>query len=97
MAMTIKSDKKWRNLLYEDELPKKQRKEFDYLNDEEFATRNFAKYRGNYYDVNEFMRVPDNGSAFAKWDGYMSDTYFSGVLITLSSDGEQYKIGRFYS
>jgi hypothetical protein len=101
MAVTIKSDKKWRNLLYGYELPKKQRKEFDYLTDEEFDTRNFAKYRGNYYDVGEFQRVPsiksEDGPAFVKWDGYMSDSYFSGVLIKLSSDGEQYKIGMFYS
>jgi len=101
MAVTIKTDNKWRNLLYGYELPKKQRKEFDYLNDEEFAISNFAKYRGNYYDVGEFQRVPDirneDGPMFAKWDGYKSDSYFSGILIKLSSDGERYKIGMFYS
>ena len=102
MAATIKSDHKWRNLLYGYELPKKQRKEFDYIkSDEEFETRNFAKYHGQYYDINEFQRIPTTTEItfkeFAKWDGYMNDTYSSGVLIKLSSDGEQYKIGIFYS
>ena len=55
MAVTIKTDNKWRNLLYGYELPVKWRREFDYIkSDEEFETRNFAKYRGNYYDVDEF-------------------------------------------
>jgi hypothetical protein len=107
MVVTIKSDRKWRNLLYGYELPKKQRKEFDYIkSDEEFETRNFAKYHGQYYDINEFQVLPIIGDASGKhvvypefrgWDGYMNDTYSSGVLIKLSSDGEQYKIGRFYS
>jgi hypothetical protein len=107
MVVTIKSDRKWRNLLYGYELPKKQRKEFDYIkSDEEFETRNFAKYHGQYYDINEFQVLPTIGDASGKhvvypefrgWDGYMNDTYSSGVLIKLSSDGEQYKIGRFYS
>jgi hypothetical protein len=101
MAVTIKTDGKWKKLLYGYELPKKQRKEFDYLTDEEFDVQNFARYRGNYYDVSEFQIVPriesEDGPKFAKWDGYSQETYFSGVLIKLSSDGEQYKIGRFYS
>jgi hypothetical protein len=96
MALTIKTDNKWRNLLYGYELPKKQRKEFDYLTDEEFETRNFVKYRGNYYDMDTFMLTP-KWSALAEWDGYASDSYFSGVVIKISSNMEQYKIGRYYS
>lgn len=107
MAVTIKTDNKWRNLLYGYELSKKWRKEFDYIkSDEEFVNHNFAKYRGWVYDVNEFQRLPTIGDTsgrnvvfpvFRGWDGYTNDTYFSGILIKLSSDGEQYKIGRFYS
>lgn len=92
----IKTDWKWRNLLYGYELPKKQRKNFDYLNDEEFDTHSFAKYRGQYYDVGEFMVVPKS-SGLGAWDGYHGDSYFSGIVIKLSSDGERYKIGMYYS
>jgi hypothetical protein len=31
------------------------------------------------------------------WDGVVSDTYFSGVLIALSNDGEEYIVGTYYS
>lgn len=96
-GITVKTDNKWRNLRYGYELPKKQRKEFNYLNDEEFETRNFAKYRGNYYDIGEFTTTSNMSMFKGIWDGYMSDSYFSGVLIKLSSDGERYKVGMFYS
>lgn len=98
MAVTIKTDGKWRNLLYGYELPKKQRKEFNYLTDEKFDVGNFAKYRGNYYDIAEFSRIGDRAGygEFKGWHGIVSDSYFSGVLIKLSSDMERYKIGRFY-
>ena len=92
----ITTDGKGRNLLYGYELPKKQRKEFSYLEDEEFGSHSFVKYRGYYYDVSEFMRVEGN-SELRKWDGYHADSYFSGVVITISKDGEKYKIGRFTS
>ena len=107
MAVVIKTDNKWRNLLYGYELPVKWRREFDWIkNDEEYENTNFAKYHGQYYDINEFQVLPTIGDASGKhvvypefrgWDGYMNDTYSSGVLIKLSSDGEQYKIGIFYS
>ena len=100
MAVTIKTDGKWRNLLYGYELPKKQRKEFSYIkSQQEFDTTNFAKYRGNYYDVSDFSHIGDRMGygEFKSWHGIVSDTYFSGIVIKLSSDGERYKIGRFYS
>lgn len=110
MSVTIKSNNRWRNLLYGYELPAQWRKEFDWMEDEEYENALFVKVgvgegrkKNNvwYYALNEFMRVPkihsEDGPAFAKWDGYMNDTYFSGVLVKVSSDGEQYKIGTFYS
>jgi len=110
MAVTIKTDGKWKNLLYGYQLPKNQRKEFSYLTDEEFDVWSFARLGGNYYDVAEFQRLPTIGDTSGKhvvyhvvypvfrgWDGYMNDAYSSGILIKLSSDGERYKIGRFYS
>jgi len=104
-GITIKTDKKWRNLLYGHELPVKWRREFDWIkNDEEYENTNFVKVPGKhvwYYAVNEFMRIPRGvGAGFPElqaWDGYVSDSYSSGVAIKLSSDGERYKICRFYS
>ena len=104
MAVTIKTDHKWHYFKYGYELSQKERikwrKEFSYIkSNEEFYNRNFAKYRGQLYDINEFMSIKGwSTEPFGKaWDGYMSDTYFSGVVIKISKDGERYKIGRYYS
>jgi len=104
MPVTIKSDKKWKNILSGYELPEKVWKDFDYMTYEEFRDGSFARYRGQYYDISEFQRIPRTGGeshesykAFKPWDGYKSDSYFSGIVIKLSSDGERYKIGMYYS
>ena len=61
--LKIKTDHKWRKLLYGYELPQNVRKDFDYLTDEEYEDRNFAKYRGRYYDVGEFMSISEMAEA----------------------------------
>ena len=43
------------------------------------------------------MRFEGADIGFRGWDGYANDTYFSGTIIKLSSDGERYKIGRYYN
>ncbi len=46
--------------------------------------------------LDEFMRttgIPE----LSEWHGYASDTYFSGVIIKISPDGERYMIGRYYA
>jgi hypothetical protein len=54
----------------------------------------FVKYGGNWYTLSEFSTI--NGiENFEKWSGYISDTYFSGIVIKLVED-EGYVIGRFY-
>lgn len=98
-GIKIVGDNKWRNLLYGYQLPKKWRKEFDWMSNEEFEIENFVKVPGKrvwYHAVNEFMRAPKD-LADIGWTGIHNDTYFSGVLIKLSSDGERYKIGHYFS
>ena len=86
----------WRPPLYGYELPPEQRSEFHYLDNEEYMTREFIKYRGNYYDMHEFMVMPDSAEPeFSKWAGYLSDSFFSGLLIRYSEDGEQYQIATY--
>jgi hypothetical protein len=82
------------------ELNASERAEFDYLNwaaieaDEDSAS--FFRYRGDLYDLGNFMRVSDS-AAMAGWDGYASDSYFSGTLVKYVEDGERIIVGRYYA
>lgn len=87
-----------RNVIYGFELSEKERQEFDYMENVDDGT--FFKYKGNVYDLREFMRVSDvmqNCHNLAGWDGYQYDSFFSGVLIKYVDDCERVIVGRFYS
>lgn len=62
------------------ELTSKEREEFDYLKEEELDDNTFFRYRGNTYGLNEFMRI-NNMPDFKDWDGYSSDSFFSGIVV----------------
>jgi hypothetical protein len=96
----IKTNHQFREIVYGYEIfeNNKIRNEFDYLNDEEFIATDFICYRGNWYALNDFMCIEKNASFdFSGWDGYLSETFFSGVLIKISSDLDSVKIGSYYS
>lgn len=66
------------------DLPAKFKKYYDYLSEEEQCDSVFFKYRGWWYNLNDFMNLRYNCSPipeFKGWDGYTNDTYFSGVLV----------------
>lgn len=90
--MEIKTNHQWRNFLDWYELPKKAKEALNYADE----SGSFFKYRGVYYSIEEFMRI-ENWPEMKNWHAYSSDSYFSGVLIRLSNDGEQYQIGRYFS
>lgn len=95
--ITIKTDHKWKQFSYRYEVPKKVLKDqFSHL-DEDDASDGFFKYKGYWYHLSDFMALRGDDSPFGKWDGYSGDSYFSGVLIKTSSDGEQYMIARYMS
>ena len=77
------------------DLTSKEQLEFDYLtsNDRELDA-SFARYRGWVYDLGEFMRTPDDLKPF---HGYISDTFFSGVLCRFVNHGDSVIMGRYYS
>lgn len=89
----VKSDKKWRTFKYGYELPTKWRKEKNWLKGEKFDEMNFAYYLGWYYALDEFSAFVDSQPISKDWDGYISETYSSAVVIKVSKNGEQYKIG----
>ena len=65
-------------MIYGYELTDKQKQDFDYLDD--IDSHDFVKYKDNIYDLSEFMIIENNDS-LKDWDGYSSDSYFSGTLV----------------
>jgi hypothetical protein len=102
MSIEIITDNKWKDLKYGHEVPEKVlNDQFDWLDEEErVGGYGFIKYRGNWYHLSEFMCIEkqhndDDDGAFSSWHGYKSDSFFSGVVIKVSDDGEGYKIGTY--
>ena len=92
--MTIKTNNQSRDLLtIWDFSPKDQariRQEFDWLEDIE-SDSTFFKYKGWIYNLSEFTRIRD-GELF-RWDGSKAESWSCGVLVKVSSDGEQVTCG----
>lgn len=94
--MRIKTDNHWKPFRYRNEVPAKiLREQFGYQNPEDVVD-GFIHYRKRWYHLNEFMIVTDN-SPFEGWHGYKRTPFFSAVVIRVSSDGEMYQIGMYYS
>jgi len=88
------------------ELSEKERKEFDYLDweaiDKGKDSATFFRYKGQLYDLGEFMRVEKDlftmHDNFKGWLGYMPCSCFSGILVKLAYDGmESVIVGRYFS
>ena len=95
--MIIKSNKHWNNFVYGYELTEKEKSDFDYI--EDLDSHDFIRYRGGVIDPSELMRVPEVqlDNPLKAWQGYSSDSYFSGIVVNYSTDGEQYQIGTYIS
>jgi hypothetical protein len=67
-----------RDIIYYWELTDDEREDLDWADEDEA----FFRYKDNVYALSEFMRIskqaPEPMQAF---DGYMSDSFFSGILI----------------
>lgn len=81
--MKVITNNKPRKMLYGYELPESVKADFDYLDREEMEFRDFIFYRGNYYDIGEFMSTAGIEELKESWTGYSSDSYFSGVVIKM--------------
>lgn len=77
------------------DLPKSAQKDFDYLG-EELEESFFVKYLDQYYYMGDFLKI-DHTEDFKNWDGYISDTFFSGILIKFCEDGDFVIMGHYYS
>jgi len=99
--MDIATNNHWRPMLYWYELSDTERQEFDYLDSDACEFARFARYKSRVYDLGEFVHVDPTMQVhhpeFGAWQGYQSDSFFSGVLVRYSDDFEQCQLGTYIS
>jgi hypothetical protein len=101
--VTIKTNNVPRFTIDAWELTPDERKEFDYLNwsaiEDGSDSATFFRYKGQLYDLGEFMhtRGLPEFSPLVKWDGYLSDSFFSGILVRYCEDHESVIVATFYA
>jgi hypothetical protein len=97
--LTIRTNHVPREILDGFMLTVEERKEFDYLTEDEIVCSNrFFRFKGNVYDIQEFMSVtPQMLPEFQSWHGYSPDSAWSGVVIHLSGNGETVIVGQYFS
>lgn len=104
MPLKITTNNVPRPLVDDFELSASERADFDYLNwegiDEGIDSATFFRYKGQLYDLSNFMRIshsadPGTPNEFKGWDGYSADTAFSGILVKIV-DEESVIVGWYY-
>ena len=97
--MKITTNNISRDVIYGFDLTEAQKAEFDYLDDIDGAS--FFKYKGQVYDLGEFMCIDAKRkpclSPLAGWDGYSSDSFFSGIVVKYVDDCERVIVGTYYA
>ena len=100
MTLTIKTNNVPRDLISAFELSGAQytklRAEFDYLDDADFDSAMFFEYRGQVYALADFMRT--EGDLLAQgWQGILTDTFFSGIVVKIVESCQRIVVGRCWS
>lgn len=79
------------------ELPVKDAKDFGYIKENDAFTPRLVQYKGAWYDTHDSMRTSEVlNDPFYQWHGYISDTFFSGVLFRFVNDDDVI-CGRYYA
>ncbi len=87
------------------ELTQAERHYFDYLDwnaiEDGRDSASFFRYAGSTYDLGEFMTtsMPFGAPDLARlgWHGYMSDSFFSAIVVRYVEDNERIVVGRCLS
>tara|TARA_R100001244_G_C5135758_1_gene126836 strand:+ start:97 stop:423 length:327 start_codon:yes stop_codon:yes gene_type:complete len=103
IGLKIKTNNVPRNLLYGYELTAKEAEDFDYIDKEDFATTDFAKYKGNIYHIGDMMSTHGEMTGMpilceAGWSGYEAETMWSGIVLRYADAYcETVVMGSFYT
>ena len=95
-----------RTFMYYHDLPEKYQKlandDFYYLNDDE-KFDHWIVYKNWLYHISDFMAFGYAGDAYrsptsSHWNGYIGDSFFSGILLHIcEDDSEYYQIATYIS
>jgi len=89
--MSIKTNNQPRELLYLSDFSEKDqakiRQDYDWMDNIE-CDYGFFRYRGNIYNLQNFVRYSDE-----YWDGCHGLNYFAAVLVKLTSDCDHVIVG----
>ena len=90
--MKITTDNKWRPLLDRSEVSLKfLENELDWCK----AETGYIWYKGWWYHISEFILNTKLDIELKDWDGYMSETVFSGVLVKVDRECESVIMGSY--
>lgn len=85
--MRITTNNHHREFLYRADVPADVLEDqFDHVDSDD----GFFKYKGTWYHVSDFMRLPES----SEWHGAHAWGVWGGVVIRLADDGETYQVGR---
>lgn len=108
MTITIITNNVPRPVINAWELTAAERAEFDYYDwdavERGETSPEFIRYKGDLIDISEFQTTSElhQTPELRTWDGYQSDSFFSGLVIRWPKDGdyvdfESVIVGRYYS
>lgn len=96
--MKFRTNNQPRLVINDYQLTPEERKEFDYLDweaiDKGEDSATFFRYKGQLYYLGEFMSCD---KTFDGWDGYSSDSAFSGVLVRFVDNFDRVIVGQYFS
>ncbi len=93
-GLTVKTNNVPRDIIEGYELTPKERADFDYIDFDAIErgedSASFFRYKGQVYDLGEF-EVWDNPASITRgpWDGFRSDSFFSGLAVRYCDDFER--------
>lgn len=99
--MQIICNNQKRPIVYGFELSEKERAAFDYLDNIDESI--FFRYKRQVYDLGEFSAITRSIAPHPQrqgwdyFDGYISDSFFSGVLVKFCQDSDYVIVGRCFS
>ncbi len=97
--VTIKTNHIPRPVLCWHDLTNGEREDFNYLDtDAKRESAQFGRYKGYVYDLTDMerQRSTEMPKAFRGWSDYLSDSYFSGIVIRFADNFESVIFGTWF-